>query len=68
MARDDYINCPFNKDQYEAFLDALLEAESYEPHIDEDRTPYFESCLPIEEIARRGRGYAAFRSDEAGGA
>jgi methylenetetrahydrofolate--tRNA-(uracil-5-)-methyltransferase len=52
---DDYINCPFNKEQYETFVDALMEAERYEPHIPEDKTPYFEGCLPIEEIARRGR-------------
>ncbi len=51
---DDYINCPFNKEQYERFITALLEAEAYEPHIEEDKTPYFEACLPIEEIARRG--------------
>ena len=52
---DDYINCPFNKEQYNTFLDALLTAEFYEAHIPEDKTPYFEGCLPIEEIARRGR-------------
>ena len=52
---DDYINCPFTKEQYEAFITALLEASHYEPHIPEDKTPYFESCLPVEEIARRGR-------------
>ncbi len=52
---DDYINCPFDKQQYEAFVSALLEAEFYEPHIPEDKTPFFEGCLPIEEIARRGR-------------
>ncbi|MGH9584021.1 MAG: methylenetetrahydrofolate--tRNA-(uracil(54)-C(5))-methyltransferase (FADH(2)-oxidizing) TrmFO, partial [Bryobacteraceae bacterium] len=52
---DDYINCPFTKEQYETFLDALLAAKSYEPHIEEDKIPYFEGCLPIEEIARRGR-------------
>jgi methylenetetrahydrofolate--tRNA-(uracil-5-)-methyltransferase len=57
---DDYINCPFNKQQYEAFLDELLKAESYEPHIPEDKTPYFEGCLPIEEIARRGRDTLRF--------
>ena len=57
---DDYINCPFNKEQYKAFLDALLAAECYEPHIPEDKTPYFESCLPIEEIARRGRDTLRF--------
>ncbi len=57
---DDYINCPFNREQYRAFLDALLEAECYEPHIEEDKTPYFEGCLPIEEIARRGRDTLRF--------
>ena len=57
---DDYINCPFNKEQYAAFIDALLEAESYEPHIPEDKTPFFEGCLPIEEIARRGRDTLRF--------
>ncbi len=57
---DDYLNCPFNKDQYEAFLDALLAAERYEAHIEEDKIPFFEGCLPIEEIARRGRDTLRF--------
>jgi methylenetetrahydrofolate--tRNA-(uracil-5-)-methyltransferase len=57
---DDYVNCPFNKQQYEVFIDALLAAESYEPHIEQDKTPYFEGCLPIEEIARRGRDTLRF--------
>lgn len=57
---DDYVNCPFNKEQYSAFIDALLQAESYEAHIPEDRTPFFEGCLPIEEIARRGRDTLRF--------
>lgn len=57
---DDYINCPFNKEQYERFIAALLEAEWYEPHIEEDQTPYFEACLPIEEIARRGKDTLRF--------
>ena len=57
---DDYINCPFNKQQYEAFIEALLRAESYQPHIEEDKTPYFEACLPIEEIARRGKDTLRF--------
>jgi methylenetetrahydrofolate--tRNA-(uracil-5-)-methyltransferase len=57
---DDYINCPFNKEQYGAFIDELLKAESYEPHIPEDKTPFFEGCLPIEEIARRGRDTLRF--------
>jgi methylenetetrahydrofolate--tRNA-(uracil-5-)-methyltransferase len=57
---DDYINCPFDKAQYETFLDALLAAGSYEVHIPEDATPFFESCLPVEEIARRGRDTLRF--------
>lgn len=57
---DDYVNCPMNKDEYNTFIDALLEASKYEPHIPEDNTPYFESCLPIEEIVRRGRDTLRF--------
>jgi len=61
----DYLNCPFNREQYEAFLDALLAANSVPAHIEEDRpasdnTRYFEACLPIEEIARRGRDTLRF--------
>ncbi|MDP9112479.1 MAG: methylenetetrahydrofolate--tRNA-(uracil(54)-C(5))-methyltransferase (FADH(2)-oxidizing) TrmFO [Acidobacteriota bacterium] len=56
----DYWNCPFNKEQYEAFLDALLSAASVPAHIEEDNTCYFEACLPIEEIARRGRDTLRF--------
>ena len=57
---DDYINCPFNKEEYEAFLDALLAASSVPAHIHEDNAKYFEACLPIEEIARRGRDTLRF--------
>jgi len=57
---DDYINCPFNKEQYDVFLDAVLKAERYEAHIEEDKIPFFEGCLPIEEIARRGRDTLRF--------
>lgn len=57
---DDYLNCPFDKDQYERFLDALLAAQPVTAHIPEDRTPFFEACLPIEEIARRGRDTLRF--------
>jgi methylenetetrahydrofolate--tRNA-(uracil-5-)-methyltransferase len=57
---DDYVNCPFNKEEYDAFLDAVLEAERYEAHIEEDKIPFFEGCLPIEEIARRGRDTLRF--------
>ena len=50
----DYINCPFSKEEYERFLDALLAAEPAEAK-EWEKLPYFESCLPIEELARRGR-------------
>ena len=49
----DYLNCPMNKEEYEIFLEALRQAEAVESHIPDD-VPYFEACLPIEEIARRG--------------
>ncbi len=49
----DYLNCPMNKVEYERFIQALREAEAVAPHIPDD-VPYFEACLPIEEIARRG--------------
>ncbi len=52
---DDYVNCPFDRDQYEAFVDAVLAAASVPAHIEQDHVRYFEACLPIEEIARRGR-------------
>ena len=51
---DDYLNCPFDKAQYERFVDAVLAAQSVESHIPGD-VPFFEACLPIEEMARRGR-------------
>jgi len=50
---DDYLNCPLDRGQYEHFVGALLAAGAVEPHIPND-TPFFEACLPIEEIARRG--------------
>jgi len=50
---DDYLNCPLNEDEYRAFFEALRGAESVEAHEFEDRN-YFEACLPIEELARRG--------------
>jgi methylenetetrahydrofolate--tRNA-(uracil-5-)-methyltransferase len=81
---DDYLNCPLDRAQYEAFVDALLAAESVPAHIEEDRSlhaqaaddaagggtgeaggetkgaRFFEACLPIEEIARRGRDTLRF--------
>ena len=50
----DYLNCPFDRPQYEHFVDALLEAQSHESHIPGD-IPCFEACLPVEELVRRGR-------------
>lgn len=51
---DDYVNCPLDRSQYERFVEAVLAAESVASHIPGD-VPYFEACLPIEELARRGR-------------
>ena len=51
----DYINCPMDQAQYEAFIDALLAAEKTEFKEWEESTPYFEGCLPIEVMAERGR-------------
>lgn len=50
---DDYINCPLNKEQYETFISELIAAKSV-PLKRFEETRWFESCLPIEEIARRG--------------
>jgi methylenetetrahydrofolate--tRNA-(uracil-5-)-methyltransferase len=50
----DYINCPLNKEQYEAFIRALLNGEKTEFREWEKTTPYFEGCLPIEVMASRG--------------
>ncbi len=55
----DYINCPMNEAEYNAFIDALTSAESVEGH-DWEQLNYFEGCLPIEEIARRGRDTLRF--------
>lgn len=54
----DYINCPMNKDQYTAFVAALVEADKSAPHPLKEEfadTPYFNGCLPIEVMAERGR-------------
>jgi len=53
-AADDYINFPMDRDQYDTFYNALISAESVALHEFEE-AHYFESCLPIEELARRGR-------------
>ena len=51
----DYINCPLTKEEYEKFIDALLEGEKTEFKEWEKDTPYFEGCLPIEVMAERGK-------------
>ena len=55
----DYINCPMSKEDYDRFCDALVSAESVEER-DWEKLNYFEGCLPIEEIVRRGRDTLRF--------
>ncbi len=55
----DYINCPMSKEEYERFCDALVAGQSAEER-DWEKLNYFEGCLPIEEIARRGRDTLRF--------
>ncbi len=55
----DYINCPMTPEEYDRFYDALVAAQSVEEK-DWEKLNYFESCLPIEEIARRGRDTLRF--------
>jgi len=66
---DDYVNCPMSKEEYDRFYDALASAEKVRPHeAMSDAAPnsagteekFFEGCLPIEEIARRGRDTLRF--------
>jgi methylenetetrahydrofolate--tRNA-(uracil-5-)-methyltransferase len=57
---DDYLNCPLDKNEYESFVEAVLNAQSVPAHIGQDNVQYFEACLPIEEIARRGRDTLRF--------
>ena len=51
---DDYLNAPMDREAYEAFIDALVAGDQFSGH-DFDAVPYFEGCLPVEEMARRGR-------------
>jgi len=51
----DYLNCPLDRDQYEAFIDALLAGDKTSFKEWEATTPYFDGCLPIEIMAERGR-------------
>jgi len=59
---DDYWNAPLTEEQYDAFVTALRTGEQYQPHHEFDRTPppYFEGCLPVEELAARGRDALRF--------
>ena len=54
-----YLNCPFTRDQYDAFVDALTAADQHHGH-EFDEVPYFEGCMPVEEMARRGRDTLRF--------
>ena len=51
----DYINCPMNKEEYEAFYDAIINAESAEVHSFDKRKDVYEGCMPIEVLASRGK-------------
>ncbi|MDR3741632.1 MAG: methylenetetrahydrofolate--tRNA-(uracil(54)-C(5))-methyltransferase (FADH(2)-oxidizing) TrmFO [Terracidiphilus sp.] len=55
----DYINCPMTREEYDTFLDALLTAEAAEAK-EWEKLEYFEGCLPIEVLARRGRDTLRF--------
>jgi len=52
---DDYINCPMNKEQYEAFYEAIISAESAELHSFDKKKDVYEGCMPIEVLASRGK-------------
>ena len=54
-----YLNAPFTKDEYEAFIDAFVAADQFTAH-EFDAVPYFEGCMPAEEMARRGRDSLRF--------
>lgn len=55
-AGDEYLNCPMNQEEYEAFWEALVSAEKAMPHHpDDEKVAFFEGCLPVEEMARRGK-------------
>ncbi|HET8632688.1 MAG TPA: methylenetetrahydrofolate--tRNA-(uracil(54)-C(5))-methyltransferase (FADH(2)-oxidizing) TrmFO [Gemmatimonadales bacterium] len=56
---DDYLNAPMSREQYEAFIDALIAGDQFAGH-DFDGVQYFEGCMPVEEMARRGRDTPRF--------
>lgn len=53
-AEDDYINCPLDKEEYEVFYDALINAQSAPTHTIDIRKDVYEGCMPIEVLAKRG--------------
>ena len=57
---DDYINCPMNQEEYEAFHEALVNAESAEVHSFDRRKDVYEGCMPIEVMAKRGKDTIRF--------
>jgi methylenetetrahydrofolate--tRNA-(uracil-5-)-methyltransferase len=59
-AEGAYVNCPFTREEYDAFLDALIAADQYHGH-EFDEVPYFEGCMPVEVMARMGRRAASSR-------
>ncbi|MDQ3673685.1 MAG: methylenetetrahydrofolate--tRNA-(uracil(54)-C(5))-methyltransferase (FADH(2)-oxidizing) TrmFO [Gemmatimonadota bacterium] len=54
-----YLNCPMSREEYDAFLDALVSADQYHGH-EFDEVPYFEGCMPVEVMAKRGRDTLRF--------
>ncbi len=58
-AEGAYLNCPFSREEYDAFLDALIAADQYHGH-EFDKVPYFEGCMPVEVMAQRGRDTLRF--------
>ncbi len=60
-ASDDgaYLNCPMSREQYDVFLDALISADQFHGH-EFDQVPYFEGCMPVEVMAKRGRDTMRF--------
>jgi methylenetetrahydrofolate--tRNA-(uracil-5-)-methyltransferase len=54
-----YVNCPFSRQEYDTFIDALVSADRYVAH-DFDAIPYFEGCMPVEVMAERGRDTLRF--------
>ena len=57
---DDYINCPMNKEEYEAFYEALITAEGASLHSFDKKKDFYEGCMPIEVLASRGRDTMRF--------